>query len=107
MVGSRSRTRMRRLEIGGGRHPLALSPDGGTAAVGIDGGFELVDTRSGAERKVPGAHGETPSWLLFSPDGDTVTSRQASTGRSRSGTLHRRPCVRRWPATGFGTAARL
>ena len=32
---------------------LALSPDGGTAAVGIDGGFELVDTRSGAERKVP------------------------------------------------------
>ena len=88
----RSWTPTRRLEIGGGRHPLALSPDGGTAAVGIDGGFELVDTRSGAERKVPGEHGETPSWLLFSPDGDTVVSTSldgtVALWDARSATLH-------------------
>jgi WD40 repeat protein/DNA-binding SARP family transcriptional activator len=69
----RSRTPTRRLEIGAGRHPLALSPDGRMAAVGIDGGFELLDTRTGARRKIASPDG-TPSWLLFAPDGETVVS---------------------------------
>ncbi|HEU4354033.1 MAG TPA: BTAD domain-containing putative transcriptional regulator [Actinomycetota bacterium] len=70
----RRRTATRRLEIGDGRHPLALSPNGRTAAIGIDGGFQLVDTRSGHVTDVPGTRGETPSWLLFSPDGNKVVS---------------------------------
>jgi serine/threonine protein kinase/WD40 repeat protein len=70
----RSRTPTRRVRIGTGRHPLALSRDGRTAAVGIDGGFQLVDTRSGAVRTVADAGGRTPSWLLFDPDGETVVS---------------------------------
>ena len=69
----RSRTPTKRVEIGAGRHPLALSQDGRTAAVGIDEGFELVDTRSGM-RTVLGSHGGTPSWLVFSPSGETVIS---------------------------------
>jgi WD40 repeat protein/DNA-binding SARP family transcriptional activator len=69
----RSRTPTKRVEIGTGRHPLALSQDGRTAAVGIDEGFELVDTRSGM-RTVLGSHGGTPSWLVFSPRGETVIS---------------------------------
>ncbi len=70
----RSRTPTKRVDIGTGRHPLALTRDGRSAAVGIDRGFLLVDTRSGAVEAVPGARSETPSWLVFSPDGDTVVS---------------------------------
>jgi WD40 repeat protein len=87
-----SRTPTRSLEIDSGRHPLALSPDGGTVAVGVDGGFELVDTRGGARRCVKRiipsqclqwegadstvleAQGGAPNWLLFSPGGETVVS---------------------------------
>jgi WD40 repeat protein/tRNA A-37 threonylcarbamoyl transferase component Bud32 len=70
----RSRTPTRRLKIGTGRHALALSPDGGTIAVGVERGIQLVDTRSGAVRTAAGALGGAPSWLLFSPDGGTVVS---------------------------------
>ena len=70
----RSRTPTRRLKIGTGQHALALSPDGRTAAVGIDRGLQLVDTRSGAVLTAARAHGGAPSWLLFSPDGETVVS---------------------------------
>jgi WD40 repeat protein/DNA-binding SARP family transcriptional activator len=70
----RSGASTRRLTIEDGRHPLALSPDGRTAAVGVDGGFELINIGSRAKRMVPGARGGTPSWLLFSGDGETVVS---------------------------------
>ena len=70
----RSRTPTRRLKIGTGQHALALSPDAGTIAVGIERGIQLVDTRSGAVRTAAGALGGAPSWLLFSPDGRTVVS---------------------------------
>jgi WD40 repeat protein len=70
----RSRKPTRRLKTGTGHHALALSPDGGTIAVGIDRGIQLVDTRSGAVRTAAGALGGTPSWLLFSPDGGTVVT---------------------------------
>ncbi len=70
----RSDTPTRRLKIGTGEHALALSPDAGTIAVGIDRGIQLVDTRSGAVRTAAGALGGAPSWLLFTPDGGTVVS---------------------------------
>jgi WD40 repeat protein/tRNA A-37 threonylcarbamoyl transferase component Bud32 len=70
----RSRTPTRRLDIGTGQHALALSPEAGTIAVGVERGIQLVDTRSGAVRTAAGALGGAPSWLLFSPDGGTVVS---------------------------------
>jgi WD40 repeat protein len=64
----------RRVKIAPGRHALAVSPDGRTVAVGIDGGLQLVDARSGSIRTADGAPGGAPSWLLFSPDGGTVVA---------------------------------
>jgi WD40 repeat protein len=70
----RSRRPTRRVAIGTGKHALALSPDGRTIAVGVERGIELVDTHSGAVRTADGALGGAPSWVLFSPDGETVVS---------------------------------
>ncbi len=70
----RTRTATRRVTTGAGRHALALSPDGRTAAVGVTRGIQLVDTRTGAVRTTPGALAGAPNWLLFSPDGRTVVS---------------------------------
>ncbi len=72
----RSRRPTRRLAIGTGtgKHALAVSPDGDTIAVGIDRGIQLVDTRGGAVRTAAGQLDGAPSWLLFSPDGETVVS---------------------------------
>jgi WD40 repeat protein len=69
---TREKTRQRR--IGAGRHALALSPDGRTAAVGIDRGIQLVDMRTGAVRTASGVLVGAPSWLVFSRDGRTVVS---------------------------------
>ena len=66
--------RRRALEIAEGYHALALSPDGRTAAVGIDGGIQLVDVRSGRGASSRGILAGEPEWLLFSPDGETVVS---------------------------------
>ena len=70
----RTHGRTRTIEIPDGYHALALSPDGLTAAVGIGGGFQLVDVRSGKVRTSSRALAEEPQWLLFSPDGETVVS---------------------------------
>jgi WD40 repeat protein/tRNA A-37 threonylcarbamoyl transferase component Bud32 len=69
-----SRRKTRTLEIATGYHALALSPDGSTAAVGIDRGIQLVDVRTGAVRKATGGLTGTPNYLLFSRDGKTVVS---------------------------------
>ena len=53
---------------------LAVSPDGLTAAVGIEQRVQLVDLRSGAVRTATGDLAGSPSWVLFSPDGKTVVS---------------------------------
>ena len=52
MVGHRSRTKTRTIQIERGHHALALSPDGLTAAVGVERGIQLVDLRTerGADR---------------------------------------------------------
>ena len=70
----RSRSATRRVRIGTGHHALALSSDGDTAAVGVDRGIQLVDTRSGAVRSAAGVLTDAPNWLAFSSDGRTVVS---------------------------------
>ncbi|MGZ5348517.1 MAG: WD40 repeat domain-containing protein, partial [Solirubrobacterales bacterium] len=52
----------------------ALSPDGLTAAVGIERGMQFVDLRSGTVRTATGGPTGSPNWVLFSPDGKTVVS---------------------------------
>ena len=70
----RSRKRTRTLKIGTGLHALAVSPDGLTAAVGIERGVQLVDLRSGTVRTALGGLTRRPNWVLFSPDGETLVS---------------------------------
>jgi WD40 repeat protein/tRNA A-37 threonylcarbamoyl transferase component Bud32 len=70
---SRKKTRTWRIETGR-LHALALSPDGLTAAVGIEQGMQLVDLPSGAVRTASGDLAGTPNWVLFSPDGKMVVS---------------------------------
>ena len=74
----RSRSATRRVRIGTGHHALALSSDGDTAAVGVDRGIQLVDTRSGAVRSSAGVLTDAPNWLAFSSDGGP-SCRRAST----------------------------
>jgi WD40 repeat protein/tRNA A-37 threonylcarbamoyl transferase component Bud32 len=70
----RSRKKTRTEEIETGLHAFALSPDGLTAAVGIERGLQLVDLRSGTVRTATGGLTGSPNWVLFSPDGKTVVS---------------------------------
>jgi WD40 repeat protein/tRNA A-37 threonylcarbamoyl transferase component Bud32 len=70
----RSREKTRALPIETGLHALAVSQDGLTAAVGIDRGIQLVDLRGGTVRTATGGPAGSPSWLLFSPDGETLVS---------------------------------
>jgi WD40 repeat protein len=76
-----SRTKTRAIEIDVGQRALALSPDGLTAAVGLDRGIRLIDVRTRAVRETNGALTSDPIWLRFSPDGETVVS------TSRDGTV--------------------
>jgi WD40 repeat protein/tRNA A-37 threonylcarbamoyl transferase component Bud32 len=70
----RTHEKTRAIESAEGYHAFALSPDGLTAAVGIGGGFQLVDVRSGKVRTASWALAAEPQWLLFSPHGETVVS---------------------------------
>ncbi|HEU5066513.1 MAG TPA: WD40 repeat domain-containing protein, partial [Gaiellaceae bacterium] len=71
----RSGAKTRTLPIASGLHAFALSPDGRTAAVGIERGIQLVDVRTGdARRATGGLAAGRPTWVLFSPDGDTVVT---------------------------------
>jgi WD40 repeat protein len=69
-----SRTKTRTLEIPDGYRALALSPDGFTAAIGLDRGLRLVDLRTGKVREATSGLTANPTWLQFSPDGKTVVS---------------------------------
>ncbi len=63
-----SREKTRALAIAEGYHAFALSPDGRTAAVGIDGGIQLVDLRSGKVRTASaGSRGRTGSGCSSAP----------------------------------------
>ena len=70
----RSRQKTKALAIAQGYHALALSPDGRSAAVGIDGGIQVVDLHSGKVRTASRRVAGEPQWLLFSPDSETVVS---------------------------------
>ncbi|MDF2751910.1 MAG: hypothetical protein K0S82_292 [Gaiellaceae bacterium] len=70
----RSGKKTRAIPIETGLHALALSPDGLTAAVGIDRGIQLVDVGTGEVRRATGGSAGRPTWVLFSPDGETVVS---------------------------------
>jgi WD40 repeat protein/tRNA A-37 threonylcarbamoyl transferase component Bud32 len=70
----RSHKKTRRLTIETGPHALAVSPDGLTAAVGIDHGIQLVDMDTGAVRTATHGLTGTPNWVVFSPNGQTVVS---------------------------------
>jgi WD40 repeat protein/tRNA A-37 threonylcarbamoyl transferase component Bud32 len=70
----RSRKKTRTLNVANGLHALALSPDGLTAAVGIEGGMQLVDVPSGTVRTATGGVHGSANWVLFRPDGKTVVS---------------------------------
>jgi WD40 repeat protein len=70
----RTGRKTRTLPIETGLHSLALSPDGRTAAVGIDRGIQYVELASGRTRKATGGPAGSPHWVLFSPDGATVVS---------------------------------
>jgi WD40 repeat protein len=70
----RSGRKTRSFQIGAGYHALALSPDGLTVAVGVDGGIELVNARTGATKSATADLAGRPESLLFSPDGQTLVS---------------------------------
>ena len=64
----------RSLQIAAGYHALALSPDGRTVALGVEGGFQLVDVRTGRKRAGIAGQAGSPNSLLFSPDGKAVVA---------------------------------
>jgi WD40 repeat protein len=70
----RSGEKTRTLKIGTGLHALALTPDGLTAAVGVERGLQLIDLQTGVVRASAGGPSGRPNWLLFSPDGKTLAS---------------------------------
>jgi WD40 repeat protein len=77
-----SRRRTRTLQIAEGYRALSLSPDGRTAAIGLDEGIQLIDLYTGkAARESRGTLASNPVWLQFSPDGGTIVS------TSRDGTV--------------------
>ena len=76
-----SRKPTRTLQIAEGYRALGLSPDGASAAIGLDDGIQLIDLRTGAKRESRGTLGSSPIWVQFSPDGKTIVS------TSRDGTV--------------------
>jgi WD40 repeat protein/tRNA A-37 threonylcarbamoyl transferase component Bud32 len=70
----RSREKTKTVAVEDGYRAVALSPDGRTAAIGLEGGVRLIDVRTGAARESGGTLPTNPTWLLFSPDGKTLVS---------------------------------
>jgi WD40 repeat protein len=91
-----SRDKTRTVEVAEGYRALAISPDGRTAAIGLDDGIQLIDVRTGATRESRGTLASNPIWLLFSPDGKTIvsTSRDGSVSVWDAGTLIPRETLR-------------
>ena len=91
-----NREQTRTLEIPEGYRALALSPDGRSAAIGLDDGIQLIDLRTGAVRESRGTLASNPIWLLFSPDGKSIvsTSRDGTVTLWDAGTLIPRETLR-------------
>jgi WD40 repeat protein len=91
--GKRTRT----LEIAEGYRALALSPDGRTAAIGLDDGIQLLDLRTGkVARESRGTLTSSAIWVQFSPGGETIvsTSRDGMVTVWDAGTLIPRETLR-------------
>ena len=88
-VGSANPAQGSRPRVAPGYHALALTPDGLTVAVGIDGGIQLVDVGTGKVRTATAGFAGSPNWLRFS-EAALRSSRRTSTARSRVGTPSRR-----------------
>ena len=94
----RTREQTRSIEIETGHHALALSPDGRTAAVGVDGGLQLVDVPSD-EARLPGP----PPRHRRARDGSAVARLQP---RRRHGRVDHPRRGRDALGRGFGDATR-
>ncbi len=66
--------KVRSLAIARDYHALALSRQGRLVAVGIDGGIQLVDVRTGRVTTSTAGFSGSPNALRFSPDGTSVVS---------------------------------
>ena len=62
-----SREKTRTIEIEDGYRALALSPDGLTAAIGLDRGIRLIDVRTGAAREAEGRPRIEPDLAAVQP----------------------------------------
>ncbi len=69
-----SRKKTRTIDIPRGHHALALSADGGTAAVGLGRGIRLINVRTGIAKDATAVLASSPISLRFSPDGKTIVS---------------------------------
>ena len=70
----RTRRKTSTHAIAPGYHAVAVSSDGRTAAVGVEGGIQLVDVRRGEKRTATMGFSGSPNSLSFAPDGKTVVS---------------------------------
>ena len=66
--------KVRSLAIARDYHALALSRQGRLVAVGIDGGIQLVDVRTGRVTTSSAGFSGSPNAVRFSPDGSSVVS---------------------------------
>jgi WD40 repeat protein/tRNA A-37 threonylcarbamoyl transferase component Bud32 len=71
---SGTKTRTLKIETVKTSPALALSPDGLTAAVGIERGVQFVNLPSGTVQAATGGPPGSPNSVLFSSDGKTVVS---------------------------------
>ena len=62
------------VKVEAGYRAVAMSPDGRTAAIGIDKRVLFVDVPTGATWESRSVLPANPNWLLFSPDGKTLVS---------------------------------
>ncbi len=62
-----SRKPTRTLQVAEGYRALGLSPDGASAAIGLDDGIQLIDLRTGAKRESVGTLGSEPDLAPVQP----------------------------------------
>ena len=86
-TGRKTRTR----EITTGYHAVAISPDGRTAAVGVEEGIQLIDMRSGAERTRERGLRRQPQLAVVRPGRQDGRVGEPRRDPDASGTSPRRP----------------
>ncbi|HUD46649.1 MAG TPA: protein kinase [Candidatus Baltobacteraceae bacterium] len=64
----------RKIQVGHFSRAMALSPDGGSIALGGDSRISLVDYQTGSVRQPMFGHAQEITGMAFSPDGGTLAS---------------------------------